>query len=328
MHQGEFMTGSEETEYKPITRAFFEKEWQGRFDIFYEVPIQGRKRYIKFAEYDPKDFSRLDAILKEKDTETFYIKETDLYNYYNFKILKNLLLDLVRDKPPAREVFQRVYPVATRILQDYLEIPASDPFLTLLDELPKMLVESIQKNNLSLYELSLITIKENSTHTHCVNVGFYCLCLARELELDREEQMEISLGGMLADIGKKYISHEIMFKEGPLTEVELQTIRRHSSFGKKALNDQHRYSDTVLRMAGEHHENFDGSGYPLGYAGTKINYAARICKIMDVFNAMTSRRSYGDLLTPMQALMIMKDKMGEQFDLEILGTFIRYAGKQ
>ena len=322
------MADSEETEYKPITRTFFEKEWQGRFDIFYEVPIEGRKRYIKFAEYDPSDYSRLDAMLREKDTETFYIKETDLYKYYNFKVLKNLLLGLVQDKPPAREVFQRVYPVATRILQDYLEIPASDKFLSLLDELPRVLAEAIQKNNLSLYELSSITVKENTTHAHCVNVGFYSLCLGRELGMDREEQMELCLGGMLADIGKKYISREIMFKESPLTKEELQTIRHHSSFGKKALNDQHRYSDTVLRMAGEHHENFDGSGYPLGYVGTKINYAARICKIMDVFNAMTSRRSYGDLLTPMQALMIMKDKMGEQFDLEILGTFIRYAGTQ
>ncbi len=321
------MTDSDETEYKPITRAFFEKEWQGRFDIFYEVPIQGRKRYIKFAEFDPRDFSRLDAILKEKDSETFYIKEIDLYNYYSFKILKNLLLDLVRDKPPAREVFHRVYPVAVRIFQDYLEVPASDHFLKLLDELPKVLVKAIEKNNLSIADLSSITLNDNSTHVHCVNVGLYCLCLGREMELDREELPDLCLGGMLADIGKKYIPKEIMLKEGKLTEEEMRSIRHHPSFGKKALNDQHRYSDTVLRMASEHHESFDGSGYPLGYAGTKINYAARICKIMDVFNALTSRRSYGKVLTPMQALMIMKDRMGAQLDLEIMAAFIRYAGK-
>jgi len=322
------MTDSEEKEFKPISRAFFEKEWQDRFDIFYEVPIDGRKRYIKFAEYDPADYSRLDTMLQEKDSDTLFVKETDLYKYYNFKILKNLLLGLVQDKPPAREVFQRVYPVASRILQDYLELPASDNFLKLLDELPKMLVDAIQNKNLSLHELSSITVKDNSTHTHCVNVGFYCLCIGREMGMNREEQMELCLGGMLADIGKKYIAHDIMFKEGALTETELQAIRRHPSSGKKALNDLHRYSDTVLRMAGEHHENFDGSGYPLGYSGTRINYAARICKIMDVFNAMTCRRSYGDVLSPMQALMIMKEKMGHQFDLEIITEFIRYAGKQ
>jgi HD-GYP domain-containing protein (c-di-GMP phosphodiesterase class II) len=322
------MADSEETEFKRITRTFFEKDWKDSFDIFYQVPTDGEKKFIKFAEFDPQDYSRLDAIFKEKQTEVFYIKETDLYKYYQFNILKHLLLGLVQDKPPAREVFQRVHPVVTRILQDYLEIPASDEFLVLLDELPKVLAKSLDSEILPFHELFALTPKENTIHAHCVNVGLYCLCLARELGMNRKDREEICRGGLLADIGKKFIPREIMFKESELTEDNRQTIRLHPAFGKKILNELRRYSKTELRMAGEHHESFDGTGYPLKIVGKDINLAARICKIADVFNALTRRRSYGEVMTPKQALTFMKESLKGQFDPDLLNAFILYAGRQ
>jgi len=327
MKLGKFMADSEETEFRRITHTFFEKEWRENFDIFYQVSVDGEKKFVKFAEFDPQDYSRLKAIFKEKQSEIFYIRESDLYKYYQFNILKHLLLGLTQDKPPAKEVFQRVYPVATRILQDYLEIPASDEFLVLLDELPKILAESLDSENLQFHELFAITLKENTIHAHCVTVGLYCLCLARELGMNRKDREEICRGGMLADIGKKYIPKDVIFKASELTDEDMQTIRLHPAFGKKKLNEQRRYSKTVLRMASEHHENFDGTGYPLKLAGNDINTAARICKIMDVFNALTSHRSYGEVMTPIQALTLMKEKIGEQFDSQLLTAFIQYAGR-
>jgi len=322
------MTDSEETKFRRITHTFFQKEWQDSFDIFYQVPADGEKKFVKFAQFDPQDYSRLEAIFKEKQSEVFYIKETDVHKYYEFKIIKHLLLGLTQDKPPAQEVFQRVYPVATRILQDYLEIPTSDEFLVLLDELPKSLAESLDSENLPFQELFKLTLKDNTIHDHCVNVGLYCLCLARELGMNRKDREEICRGGMLADIGKKFISNGVMFKENELTDEDRQTIRLHPAFGRKALSELRRYSKTVLRMAGEHHENFDGTGYPMKLAGKDIHITARICKIMDVFNALTSRRSYGEVLTPIQALTFMKEDIGEQFDSQLLTTFIQYAGRQ
>jgi HD-GYP domain-containing protein (c-di-GMP phosphodiesterase class II) len=119
-----------------------------------------------------------------------------------------------------------------------------------------------------------------------------------------------------------------MFKEGELTDEDRQTIRLHPALGRKLLSELRRYSKTVLRMAGEHHENFDGTGYPLKLSGKDIHIPARICKIMDVFNALTSHRSYGNVMTPIQALTFMKEDIGEQFDSQLLTTFIQYAGRQ
>jgi HD-GYP domain-containing protein (c-di-GMP phosphodiesterase class II) len=321
------MPDSEKTEFKRITRSFFDKEWQEGFDIFYKAPSGEDKQFIKFAEFDPQDDSRLDALF-EKENVDFYINETNLYKYYQFNILKHLLLDLAEENLSAWEVFRMVYPVATRILQDYLEISASDAFLELLDEIPEVLAESVEQENISFFELFTITQKDNSIHTHCVNVGMYCLCLARELGMSGKEREEICRGGMLADIGKQFIPEDVLFKEGELTDQDRQTIRQHAAFGKKKLNEMRRYSSTVLRMAAEHHENFDGTGYPMKIAGKNISTAVRICKIADVFNALTGQRSYREVMSPKQALMHMNKDMKGQFDPDLLTTFILYAVRQ
>ena len=321
------MADSEEMEFKRITRTFFEKEWKEGFDIFYKAPADAEKKFVKFAEFDPQDDSRLDTLF-EKENVNFYINETDLYKYYQFNVLKHLLLELAEKNLSAWEVFRMVYPVATRILQDYIEISASDSFLELLDEIPEVLAESVDQENPPFFELFTITQKENSIHTHCVNVGMYCLCLARELGMSRKDREEIFRGGLLADIGKQFISRDVLFKKGELTEQDKQTIRLHPAFGKKKLNELRRYSNTVLHMAAEHHENFDGTGYPMKIAGKHINAAARICKIADVFNALTRRRPYGEMMSPKQALMHMNKDMRGQFDPNLLSTFILYAVRQ
>jgi HD-GYP domain-containing protein (c-di-GMP phosphodiesterase class II) len=318
----------EETEFKRITRTFFDKEWKGNLDIFNQVSPGGEKKFAKFAEFNPQDYSRLDAIFSEKQNEVFYIKETDLFKYYQSNTIKDVLLELTQNKAPALEVFQKIYPVATYILQNYMEIPASDEFLALLDELPKALAESLESKNLPFQELFALTLKENTIQTHCVNVGLYCLCLARELGKSRKDREEICLGGILADIGKKFIPMEVLFKDGKLSSDEREAIQRHPISSQRTLDGLKCYSSTVIRMAGEHHENFDGTGYPMKIAGKNINTAARICKITDVFNALTSQRPYGKVLTPPQALKLMKDKLMGQFDPELLTAFNSYVERK
>jgi HD-GYP domain-containing protein (c-di-GMP phosphodiesterase class II) len=81
-------------------------------------------------------------------------------------------------------------------------------------------------------------------------------------------------------------------------------------------------------MAGEHHENFDGTGYPLKLVGNGISLGGRICKITDVFNSLTSQRSYGEVMTPEQALALMQGKLKKQFGIELLTAFFIYVDRQ
>ena len=322
------MVDSDKTEFKRITHTFFEKEWLESFDLFYQVDGDKDGSFIKFAEFDPQDHSRLETIFKERQSRELYIREADLYKYYQFNILKHLLLETADESLSAWEVFRKVYPVATRILQDYFDFSASDRFLELLDEIPEVLSVSLYPGNLPFEELFVITQKENTTQTHCVNVSLYCLCLAREIEMSPKDLEEVCRGGLLADIGKQFIPRDVLLKEGELTEADRKVIRRHTAFGKKKLAELRRYSSTVLSMASDHHENFDGTGYPHKIMGNNISTAARICKIADVFSALTSHRSYSEVMTPEHALTFMKEKLRGQFDLDLLTAFFIYVDRQ
>lgn len=294
--------------------------------MFYKVGNGEKAKFLKFAEYTPVEYTKLYDIMKEKASQEFFIHENDLARYYQECILKNLKVDIDKGDLTTRELFQKVYTIASRIIGDYLEIRASERILRSLDDLPKYLVDAMGEKAATFPEIFVMVHRDGSIHTHCVNVGFYCLFLGHHLKLSANELLEVCRGGMLADIGKKFIPEEVMGKQGELTPDDFQYIRKHPSYGRKVLNDLKCYSDIVLCMVGEHHENFDGTGYPFGYAGDKISYHGRICKVMDVFNALTSKRSYSERLNPLQALSIMKNDMPGQFDMDILVILFRALG--
>jgi HD-GYP domain-containing protein (c-di-GMP phosphodiesterase class II) len=151
----------------------------------------------------------------------------------------------------------------------------------------------------------------------------YCMALAEKMKLEPEAVREIGLGGMLFDIGKKSVPYEIIMKEGKLEPEEFQYIRKHPSAGRKDLNDMKCYSENILKMVAEHHEKYDGSGYPFKLKGEKISLYARICGIMDVFGALTAPRSNRSGMTPFAALTEMKNNMEGHFDMSLLVSFIK-----
>ena len=81
-------------------------------------------------------------------------------------------------------------------------------------------------------------------------------------------------------------------------------------------------------MAAQHHEKFKGGGYPRGIVGDEISFFARICKVMDVYDALTTRRSYKKAMNPFDTLTLMKKQMSDEFDAKILDNFIQYMGPE
>ncbi|MBT5471753.1 MAG: HD domain-containing protein [Nitrospina sp.] len=112
-------------------------------------------------------------------------------------------------------------------------------------------------------------------------------------------------------------------KEGELEPQEFQFIREHPSAGRKDLNDMKSYSENILKMAAEHHEKYDVTGYPFQLKGEKISLYARVCVIMDVSGALTSPRTNRPSMTPFSALTEMKNNMEGHFDMRILVNFIK-----
>jgi HD-GYP domain-containing protein (c-di-GMP phosphodiesterase class II) len=145
-------------------------------------------------------------------------------------------------------------------------------------------------------------------------------------KMPKNDIRELSLGGMLHDVGKAKVDYALINKDGKLTDEEFEKMKIHTTEGAKTLSGMHCFASNVVRMASEHHEKFKGGGYPIGKIGNEIHLFARICKIMDVYDALTTRRSYKKALSAFDTLIIMKKQMANDFDPELLQNFIRLMG--
>ena len=309
--------------FRPITHTFLDKEWGEGFTVYYKSKDGNKVNFLNFAQYTPDDYARLERIMKEADRQEFYIHENDLIRYYRQCVLKRVRESIEKEAPPLRERVNRIYPVMRRILSDYLDFDTSTRMLRALDEIPDLLVPHLEGTLIPFPTLVSLTSKDASFETHCANVGLYALYLGRVLNLNGKDLRALLLGGLLSDIGKKGFPPELAEKNSDLAAEDMKAIRRHPSSGRKLLNDMKCYPEEVLRMVGEHHENFDGSGYPFGLAGDKISLFARIGRIMDVFNAMTCRRPYREQLKPVAALGQIKSQMDGHFDPDLIALLFK-----
>lgn len=128
-------------------------------------------------------------------------------------------------------------------------------------------------------------------------------------------------GGLFHDVGKRLVPFEILNKKGKLDSTEWAIIQQHPQWGLELLIEKPGISESILAACFEHHESFNGSGYPRGISGHEIHPLGRIVAITDTFDALTSQRSYNQPLSVHEAINLMTEKLPGRFDpdyLEIL----------
>jgi two-component system, response regulator RpfG len=175
--------------------------------------------------------------------------------------------------------------------------------------------------------LALITritdVKGNYTGFHPARIGAISKIIAREVRLDNNICDLIEITAPLHDIGEMRIPDEILMKFGVLDDDEIETMKQHTSLGHDLLV---RNSSPVLKFAASialnHHEHFDGTGYPNGLSGDNIPIEARIVAVADAFDAMTSYRSYKPLRTIDEAIKELIDKRDTIYDPACVGALI------
>jgi len=155
--------------------------------------------------------------------------------------------------------------------------------------------------------------KDETTGNHVLRVQHLTEALAKTLNIPNEEAYHMGIMSILHDVGKIYIPDAILKKEGKLTDEEWDVMRCHAEYGGKILGD-HPYFIVAKEIAVGHHENFDGSGYPKGLHGDEIPLSARIAKVADTFDALTTARPYKQAWQIDQALDWMREKSGSMFD--------------
>jgi putative nucleotidyltransferase with HDIG domain len=164
-----------------------------------------------------------------------------------------------------------------------------------------------------------IEAKDRYTSGHCERVAGYACRLAGEVGITEREMVWFRMGAFLHDLGKTEVPEEILNKPGRLTDEERAIMERHPVTGDEMLAPVE-FPWDIRPMVRSHHERWDGRGYPDGLAGDDIPLAARILRIADVFDALTTARSYRRRLTPQEALEIMEDDVGS-FDPDLFALF-------
>ncbi len=309
--------------YREINSGFLNKNCGQGFEISYlaEYDENDQPLFRKFVDYTPENHEKIKGMMEADDCMEFFIHETDLIKYY--KIFKIGELQKALENEPPKQVLKDAYLVSEQVIKEYFENIGSSRILRVLEDLAKIIQQCLSKRELEFIDVFQVTKKDYHTYTHCINTGMYCMALAEKMQLEPEAVREVGLGGMLFDIGKKSVPYEIIMKEGKLEPEEFQYIRKHPSAGRKDLNDMKCYSENILRMVAEHHEKYDGTGYPFKLKGEKISLYARMCSIMDVFGALTAPRSSRSGMSPFAALTEMKNNMEGHFDMSLLVNFIK-----
>jgi cyclic di-GMP phosphodiesterase len=169
---------------------------------------------------------------------------------------------------------------------------------------------------------ALLEGKDTTTADHCERVRDLCVRLATEVGLGTDRVRDLELGAMLHDIGKCKIPDAILNKAGPLDEEEWKVMRRHPEYGAEIVSkiDFLRGAADVVR---NHHEKYDGSGYPRGLKAEEIPLGARIFMVVDAYDTITSKRSYKDAQSPESALAEIRRCSGSHFDPAVVEAFER-----
>jgi HD-GYP domain-containing protein (c-di-GMP phosphodiesterase class II) len=166
------------------------------------------------------------------------------------------------------------------------------------------------------------------TYNHCVDVAVYSIVLARRIfGEDKDMLLAAGLGGLLHDIGKREIDWNVINKKGALTPTEWEEIKRHPTSGRECLEHVNCVPDLSRLVVYQHHENFDGTGYPQGLKEDQISNLARIVTIADVFDALTTDRSYHKAITPKEAMNSMFGMQPGKFDPTIFRSFNKNFSK-
>jgi putative nucleotidyltransferase with HDIG domain len=158
------------------------------------------------------------------------------------------------------------------------------------------------------------------TYQHCLIVTGVTVAFAQHLGLSRPDQLRLSFGAMLHDIGKARIPVSILEKVTPLTAPEISMLGKHPEYGLEALKNAPALNTELLDIVIHHHEYLDGSGYPHRLSGREISDPVRIVTICDVFGALLERRAYREPLDPQVAYRMLLD-MGTKLDKDLLREF-------
>jgi len=197
-----------------------------------------------------------------------------------------------------------------------------EPIKLLLEEIYR----SVNENKDAIVTVCRKKKKDGYTLEHSVSHCALMMAFGQTMGMDKDALLDVGLGGLFHDIGTIRIPDEILQKPGKLTPGELDVIKRHPLWGGEIMIDSGTFPEKAISIAMEHHERYDGTGYPYQLAGSDISVVGQMASIADVYDASISIRPYGAAEDPCQVIRNLYQGAGKLFHMDMVQQFIKTIG--
>ncbi len=232
-------------------------------------------------------------------------------------VIPELISENLRAKAigEIRAVYDDFGTKGSRNLQNQVEV---------LSQISRQLVENITSNAHMMFNMMDLKNYDDYTYRHSLSVSIYSTITGISMGMGMNALEKLALSGILHDMGKSRIPRWIVNKPGKLTEEEYSIMRRHPTLGVEMFpRTTVQISPKVLLAVEQHHERYDGTGYPKGIKGKEIGLFGRILAAADVYDALTSKRPYRNALMPNEAIEYIVANCGNHFDPEVVEAFFK-----
>ncbi len=201
-----------------------------------------------------------------------------------------------------------------------------DPDVRKVNEVSDSIISRINENRDIVTCINQMRSADEYTYSHSINVSLVCMLIGKWLRFDYYKVKDLVQAGLLHDIGKGKIPPEILNKPGDLTPDEYEEIKMHALYGYRIAEKIPGISESILDGILMHHEREDGSGYPLNLKGDQISEYAKIIAVADIYDAMTSNRTYHEKESPFDVFSLMEKDMFGIFDQRVISAFLKNIG--
>lgn len=188
------------------------------------------------------------------------------------------------------------------------------------------IIVSQLRNPDALVSLGMLRKTDEYLYHHSISVCALMVTFGKYLGFDPRLLREAGLGAMLHDIGTVKIPQKILSKKSALTDDEYEHVKSHVEHGRIILEKTEGITDISMAAAYQHHERFDGTGYPNGLRGSEISYVGQVIGIVDVYDALTTKRCFRRMIVPTEAIRMIYDWSDTKFNGELVQKFIRCIG--
>lgn len=283
-------------------------------DIPFAIYIYIDGKMVEYVRLGDKLSSEKIVNLHNRDTgESFFVEDANK-NLYRDYVKASMNSNLINNDQKA--VILRESSIA--ILEDLFETPDVGQAIEETKPIVKDLLTFMENAPESVGSLISLSGHDFYTYNHSFDVSIYSLGLGQALGFDKKTMEDLGLGSLFHDVGKRMVALDILCKRGPLDDAEWVQMKMHPQFGLKILNESPNISDGIKAACYEHHESWKGGGYPQDISGHEIHPFARIIALTDTYDAMTTQRSYNVPMRPTEALNMMKEKLTQKFDPDML----------